>query len=304
MRYADTEYASFVTPDAPARLAFQLAASDGGQSSTDKVLISVVPNPAPVAVINDIPWAVDTGSRVELDGSRSYDPQGTGSLTYAWEQTCPAQEGTTACRPAVSLQNANTATPWFIAPDEPADLQFKLTVTDARGATGSDTALVVVATPVPAPVSKWLPLVTPGNSQNVLEGELVTPGGSGSSDQDGSIVAYRWEQVGSFDADSQRQPVEQPVALTDADRSRATFTAPTGLPGNAALRFRLTVTDNDGGTASQEVVSGAMVTLQGSGSGYPGETVSYQWSLANRIGGPPVTLSDAGSSIATSPRPW
>ena len=47
----------------------------------------------------------------------------------------------------MTLTGANTATPSFTAPTGPADLTFKLTVTDNQGATGTDTVAVHVNAP-------------------------------------------------------------------------------------------------------------------------------------------------------------
>ena len=75
-----------------------------------------------------------TGSLVTLDGNQSSDPDGD-ALTYQWAQTIG---------PSVTLNDADTATATFSAPQVSSDtmLRFQLTVTDAGGL--SDTAATVV----------------------------------------------------------------------------------------------------------------------------------------------------------------
>ncbi len=84
------------------------------------------------------------------------------------------------------------------------------------------------------------PVANAGPAQTVEAGSSVTLGGSGS-DPDGSIVSYAWTQTGGTS-----------VALLDATRSTATFTAPEVVTLET-LMFRLTVTDDDGAAASDTV---------------------------------------------------
>ncbi len=82
--------------------------------------------------------AVTSRASVTLDGSGSYDVDGT-IAGYAWTQVSG---------PTVNLQGANTAQPHFRAPkvrSYPAvALTFQLTVTDDEGATGSSEVTVTV----------------------------------------------------------------------------------------------------------------------------------------------------------------
>jgi hypothetical protein len=82
---------------------------------------------------------VKSGVVVTLDGAQSNDPDGD-AITYQWLQT----SGTT-----VTLNNANTATASFAAPDVTSDtlLRFQLTVSDTRGLTNVSTTSVTVRKP-------------------------------------------------------------------------------------------------------------------------------------------------------------
>lgn len=85
------------------------------------------------------------------------------------------------------------------------------------------------------------PVANPGTGVIDQEpGTTLTLNGSGSTDPDGTIVTYLWEQTAGT-----------PVALTGTGSNR-TFTTPYTLAGGQ-LDFRLTVTDNSGATASGTV---------------------------------------------------
>ena len=82
-----------------------------------------------------------------------------------------------------------------------------------------------------------LPVAHAGSNQTVNAGAGVTLNGSASVDPDGgSIVSYLWEHVSGTS-----------VTLSGANTATATFTAPS-TAGN--IDFRLTVTDDEGDTAS------------------------------------------------------
>jgi lysophospholipase L1-like esterase len=214
---------------------------------------------------------------VTLDGSGSSDADGT-IVSYSWTQTVG---------PGVTLSDDNVAQPTFTAPEVAVagdTLTFELTVTDDDGLTSSsDTVHVTIA-------DKISPVADAGPDQtDVKETTEVTLDGSGSSDADGTIVAYLWEEVTTTG-----------VTITNADQVEATFTAPDVSVAGETLAFQLTVTDDDGLTSSSAPVSvnvvdrispeadaGAdqtdvkettEVTLDGSGSSDPDGTIdSYEW---------------------------
>ncbi len=71
---------------------------------------------------------------------------------------------------------------------------------------------------------------------------LNEPDPFSGEDSDGSIVSYLWEQTSG-----------QSVSLAGSDSSRATFDILT-VTGTTELAFRLTVTDNSGAMATDEIV--------------------------------------------------
>ncbi len=132
----------------------------------------------PPPVVNLPPTAVttpavdvDLGTKVFLSGAASYDPDGD-ALTYSWTQV----EG-----PAVTLENANTASPSFTAPAGDADvtLRFQLVVSDGNfdsvPAETLVTAHAILTSPVP-PVASAVS-VTDG----VASGQIFWPGRPGDS---------------------------------------------------------------------------------------------------------------------------
>ncbi len=85
------------------------------------------------------------------------------------------------------------------------------------------------------------PDVDAGIDQSVSAGAAVTLDGGKSIDSDGSIVHFSWVQVSG-----------PRVKLSNADTELAKFTAPP-ITAEALLTFRLSATDNDGATSSDEV---------------------------------------------------
>lgn len=107
-----------------------------GATATDTVTVIVLDG-MPEADAGPAQRVYD-GANVSLDARGSFDPQDGRALTFAW--TGPA---------GVSLQQAGSARPWFIAPEMPAGsppqtLTFQLTVADQHGNVDTDQTTVVV----------------------------------------------------------------------------------------------------------------------------------------------------------------
>ena len=84
------------------------------------------------------------------------------------------------------------------------------------------------------------PVADAGNDQSVTEGDMVTLDGTGSTDENGTIATYSWEQTGG-------------TTVTLAGAATATFTAPDVDNSGEILTFQLTVTDNDGLTGKDTI---------------------------------------------------
>jgi hypothetical protein len=214
---------AFKTVIWPVVISVFLAACGGGGGSD-----SGSTNP-PIQPANNAPSVsagpsqnVVSGDEVTLNGSAS-DSDGS-IASYSWEQTNGV---------AVSLSSTNSATVSFTAPDGAASLEFRLTATDNDGASSSSLVAVDVLPPVNA-----TPMVDAGGNQGVLLDEAVTLTGS-ASDSDGSIISYLWEQTAG-----------DPVSLSGADSANLSFTSPNAI---SSLEFQLTVTDNEGATATDTV---------------------------------------------------
>jgi V8-like Glu-specific endopeptidase/PKD repeat protein len=110
----------------------RLTVTDGdGNSATATRNVNVVQNQAPTADAGP-DQSVDEDTVVTLDGSGSSDPDGD-SISYSWQQTAG---------PNITLSDADTATPEFVAPSVTgvATLRFEVNVSDGNG--GTDTATV------------------------------------------------------------------------------------------------------------------------------------------------------------------
>src|SRR5437763_165437 len=187
-----------------------------GATSTTSTLAGSL---APVAKAGPDQFT-QTLSTLTFNGSGSFDPGGT-IVSYAWR----FGDGGTASGIAVTHGYATagiyTAT---------------LTVTDSRGASASDTAVVRVA--------DRPPVANAGPDQSGILGSAVTLRGSGS-DPDGTITSYRWDFGDGASASG--------ATASHAYATAGTYTA------------KLTLTDDRGAQASDS----ALVAIAGSAAGTP-----------------------------------
>ena len=284
---------------------FTLTVTDSAnESDTDPVEITVTPPiQAPMANAGDDQSVVSEG-KVTLDGRSSTVDSRRTPLTYAWTRT----SGTGG-----SLTGENTATPTFTAPMLTADADdvihtFTLTVTDSANESDTDPVEITVTPPIQAPMANA------GDDQSVVSEGKVTLDGRGSTvDSRRTPLTYAWTRTsgtgGSLTGENTATPTfTAPMLTADADDVIHTFTLTVTDSANESDTdpVEITVTaPNQAPIANagddQPVVSGVMVTLDGSGSTDPdddGRIVSYLWT---RMGGtadalPPGGLMGAGTA--------
>lgn len=153
-------------------------------------------------------------ARVMLDGTGSTGPV----FSYRWKQTAGIP---------VTLENSDTATPSFKAPNAVTVLIFKLMV-EGEGSVGSDYVTVDVTDQAPAPVANA------GQNQTVQQDSTVILKGSSR----GLVSTFRWKQLAGTS-----------VEITNASLPTAKFIFPKEL---TTLIFEYTVS-GPGGSSSDTV---------------------------------------------------
>jgi hypothetical protein len=279
---------SFTAPNEVANttLVFQVAASDGVNTSVDTVSVFVnADDDAPTA--NAGPnQEVAEGDVVTLAGSGT-DPENLG-LTYAWVQTSG---------PAVTLSDPTAASPTFTAPEGLANvtISFQLSVSDGTN-TSVDSVSILVNRNNDAPT------VDAGPTQFVEEGDAVALAAT-ATDPEGAALTYFWSQVSGPSVD-----------LTGMDSASPSFTAPEGL-ANTTLVFQVIVSDGENQTVDTVTVEvardddapsvnagldrtvneGASVALSATATDPEGVGLTYTWT---QLAGPAVVISNATSASA------
>ena len=216
--------------------------------------------------------SVDVGDKVTLRGSAS-DSDGQ-IRSYRWE---------VINGPLVSINNADQASASFVAPRVKGSqvATFRLTAVDDKDATATDDVVVTIVGKPNQP-----PNAQAGPDQTVDAGERVRLRGR-ASDPDGVVRTYRWEQVDG-----------SPVSIINADQASASFVAPE-VKGSQVATFRLTATDDNNATASDDVVVKVLeygrlgVTLSGTVKNHstyksiPGASITvsqYHGDISRKVG--------------------
>jgi hypothetical protein len=167
---------TFTTPavTSPQQFRFSVVLSDGVETATAFVDVNVRDN------VNELPLVdagpdqfVDAGTMVQLSGSA--DDPNLETMTYSWAQTSG---------PAVSLSQSTVLNPTFVAPAQGGVVVLRLTATDSRA--GSDTDSVTIDVQPP-------PVIDAGVDAGIVD--------AGSSSDAGSSDAGELD-AGSADAGS------------------------------------------------------------------------------------------------------
>ncbi|HPP27381.1 MAG TPA: PKD domain-containing protein [Phycisphaerae bacterium] len=231
-------------PASPLDIVFELRVTDDrGAFSTDTVTITLNDNVKPVADAGP-DRSVEPNSKVTLDGSKSYDPDGD-PIQYEWSLTDESADALEEAKLDVTLDDPTSANPSFTAPRpaSPLDIVFELRVTDDRGAFSTDTVTITLNDNVK-------PVADAGADKTVHPGETVQLDGSASSDADpDTTLTYAW--ILSTESAQLLADLGLPAPLGGTS-AKYSFTAPAAtvpLP----LIFELTVTDDKGASDTDTV---------------------------------------------------
>jgi len=154
---------AFFTPTTSGVFEFKVSVSDGQATAVDNVIVTV-DNANQVPVANAGSNIVATlGQTVTLNGSASYDPDGT-AISYIWAQTSGEK---------VSLSNSNTAKPSF-TPTQAGVYAFELKVYD-----GVDTSSASTVTVTAQASSNEISLLSPANGVSLSSSPTLSWAGSG-----------------------------------------------------------------------------------------------------------------------------
>ena len=282
--------ASFQKPRSESTLVFEVTVTDSsGNSDSDQITV-ILQNHAPVANAGQ-DREVGRSELVILSAGESSDDD-RHSLTYQWTQTSGEP---------IILSNPSGRTPTFTAPETLGTLAFALTVHDGFTASESDSVMIEVV--------NLLPIIAVLSPDTAPRGTRVTLDASESSDPEGGAVTFLWTQVASVSGAE--------VTLNNPTSATQSFMAP---ETSGTLRFRVEVSDPEGGSESevvavsitnsapvseagfgQAVETGSWVQLDGRASRDPdGDRLTYSWT---QTAGDEVQLNNAESASPTFTAP-
>ncbi len=288
-------------PGAPGDYVFTLRVLDDNGSwslNPDTVTVRVTQPPVnnpPTAVIEAPTAKVRPGGQVTLDGSKSSDRDGS-IVTFDWR--CISH-------PSLSFTGQNTSYIRFTVADV-GDYTFTLTVTDNLGADSDEPAYYTVSVKTNvAPVA-----VITGDSRG-MPGENITLSGASSTDEDGEVVAWKWNctsHVGLLINGSENETMHfmplssgiYVIVLTVQDDEGA---------WSGVTEFEVNVTPVDQPPTAdagrdKQVRMGAAVELNG-GNSYDeeGAIVSYQWRCTSHPTVPGLVNANSATASFSPPDP-
>jgi hypothetical protein len=214
---------------------YQLTVTDNSNASTsalDTIIVNAAsgqppPNVPPIANAGSDQTITAPVSSVILNGSSSYDPDGT-IVSYSWVLT--SGQG------SVIISNSNSVIAG-ISGLTPGSYTFQLTVTDNSGATNSDQVTVTVN---PAINFNQPPVAIAGSDTTIyLPDSSFLLNASNSYDPDGNITSYQWQEISGPNT-----AVASSMKSAEVDLS--------GLQAGI-YQFQLTVTDNQGASSTATV---------------------------------------------------
>ena len=322
-KFADPSFTVPADAAGGTTLEFELTVTDQwGQSDSDTMIVTVA---APEVVRPTATAGPDLtgapGEIVTLQGKGSVNPYGRWhEMAHQWTQL--SGPTVTLTHPKTSQPANKFADPSFTIPADAAGgttLEFQLTVTDKEGQSDSDTMIVTVtgAEPENTPPTAS---IDAAQVAAAAAGETVQLQGVGNDAETAAgSLTFAWSQAGGTPT----------VSIANSSTATASFTAP-GVTAETSLTFRLTVTDEDGLSATAETTitispppepentpptasidagqvtsaeAGETVQLQGVGS--DAETaagsLTFAWSQAG--GTPSVSIANASTATASFTAP-
>ena len=185
------------------------------------------PNVPPIASAGPDQTITAPASSVILNGSASYDPDGT-IVSYSWVLISGLG--------SVIISNSNQVIAG-VSGLTPGSYTFQLTVTDNGGATSSDSVTVTVN---PAINNNQPPVAMAGSDTTIyMPVSSFQLNASDSYDPDGNITSYQWQEISGPNI-----AVASYMDSPEVDLS--------GLE-EGIYQFQLTVTDNQGASSTATI---------------------------------------------------
>lgn len=203
------------------------------------------PNQPPVAKASSNQTITLPLDSVILDGSASYDPDGT-IADWKWTK----QSG-----PSGFVINDSSTSKTIVSGLTAGTYIFTLTVTDNQGASSSANDTIRVNRP---------PVANAGNDTNLfLPDDSALLNGTASYDPDGKIVSWSWSQISGPSA----------INILNVDSAQAKV----NQLANGVYVFALIVTDNDGAKDTAEVTIGVYQKPNRSPVANAGQDITIVW---------------------------
>jgi hypothetical protein len=206
-------------------LAFRVFGYDsGGFTDFDDIEVRVLDT-----FVNALPL-VDAGPDREAYADTEIDLEGSASdsdgevISLLWEALAPDE--------ALSIKNSNTLKASLNIPNVSEDrvMDIRLTATDDKGGSASDTVSVFIRAAVNQPPEIRDTYIDPGVAYSGETVELLAE----AQDADGNILYYKWRQLVE-----ENQAI---LTITDDEKATATANLPT-LTSNYIFKLKLEVSD-------------------------------------------------------------
>jgi hypothetical protein len=229
-------------------------------------------NQAPVAIAGPDATIILPANSTNLNGSGSYDPDGSVQSYYWSKLSGPSQ---------YNISNSTLASP-TLTNLVSGTYQFLLTINDMQGVLAKDTVQITVTnqqTPPPA-----APVALAGSDITiVLPTNSVTLNGSGSYSPAGTITSWSWTKI-SGPSSTITSPQANTTTVTGLVQGTYNFSLSiTDIAGGVGKdTVTVIVNGSTGGTnqspvanaGADQTISGTSTTLNGSGSYDPDGTVA------------------------------